>query len=45
LAHKYKEDEFLVAPNLKEIYEEIDIALDKVSIRLNADTSSYIGDG
>lgn len=30
LAHRYKEDEFLIAPDLKDIYNEIDVTLSKV---------------
>ena len=37
LAHKYKEEDLLVEPNLNDIYNEIDLAMDKISIRFSAD--------
>ncbi len=36
LAHKYNDDEFMIVPDLKDIYNEIDLALSKVSIRLSS---------
>lgn len=40
LAHRYKEDEFLIAPDLKDIYNEIDVTLSKVEVRLKSELSN-----
>lgn len=43
MAHKYKEDEFLIVPDLKEIYGEIDMTLSKVNVRLDSELGARNG--
>ena len=46
LAQKYKEDEFLIEPDLKDIYNEIDMTLNKVNVRLNSELAAKnVGQG
>lgn len=40
LCHKYKEEDMMILPDLKDIYNEIDLALDKVQVRLDSELNA-----